>query len=88
MIGVADEQAEWNHGAFTIQIESGRVEVRRADQAPEISLDIMTLSQAFWGQPSLDRLRAAGRVEVLDERAYRLLAGLLPAAMCFLKDGF
>ncbi|BDI33818.1 hypothetical protein CCAX7_58690 [Capsulimonas corticalis] len=87
-IGVTDSQAEWNTGAFALEIEGGAVSVSRTDQAPGMSLDIATLSQAYWGQPSLDRLRAAGRLEVLDEPAYQLLAALLPPATCFLKDGF
>jgi predicted acetyltransferase len=88
VIGVTDGQAEWNNGVFAVIVEAGQVSVTRTDAAPEITLDIATLSQAYWGQPSLDRLRTAGRMEVRDESAYQLLAALLPPATCFLKDGF
>jgi len=55
---------------------------------PGVSLDIQALSQAYWGQPPLDLIRAAGRLTVTDEAQYQVLSQLLPPSVCYLQDGF
>ncbi len=56
--------------------------------APGVVLDIQALTQAYWGQPGLDRLRATGRLSVTDETQYALLSRLLPPRVCYLQDFF
>ncbi len=85
---VADPHCDWNHGTFAVTLEAGQVHVAPSNEPPGITLDIQALSQAYWGQPSLDFLRAAGRVTVTDEAQYTLLSRLLPPHICFLRDFF
>jgi predicted acetyltransferase len=85
---VSDGSCEWNHQTFAIAVEAGQVTAGATQEAPGVSLDIQALSQAYWGQPSLDLLRAAGRLTVADEAQYQLLVRLLPPSFCYLQDGF
>ncbi len=88
VLQVQDGQCEWNDGTFAVSVESGRVTVQAATEAPGVTLDVQTLNQAYWGQPGLDRLRAAGRLSVTDEVQYALLSCLLPPRVCYLQDYF
>jgi hypothetical protein len=51
-------------------------------------MDIQAFSQAFWGTPSLDQIRAAGRIIVRDETAFATLRTILPRATVFTMDFF
>ena len=88
VLQVADGQCDWNNQTFAITADAGQVTVTPTPDAPGVTLDIQTLSQAYWGQPSLDRLRAAERLSVSDESQYALLSWLLPPHICFLRDFF
>lgn len=85
---VSDPTCDWNTGAFAVTVEARQVSAVPTPNVPGVTLDIQALSQAYWGQPALDLLRAAGRVSVSDEAQYDLLSRLLPPAICFLQDGF
>jgi predicted acetyltransferase len=88
ILKVTDDHADWNQQTIAIEMDDGRVTAKAVRGEPGISLDIQTLSQAYWGQPSLDQLRAGGRVSVADEAQYTFLARLLPSSICYLQDGF
>ena len=88
ILGIRDETCQWNDGAFQIEIDGGKARAERSSADADVSMDIQALAQAFWGSPSLDRLRWAGRVDVRDEDAYALLSKLLPSTTCFLADHF
>lgn len=88
VLQVADAQCEWNNGVFAVTLDAGHVTVTASQDTPGVTLDIQTLSQAYWGQPSLDWLRASGRFNVTDEAQYALLSRLLPPHTCFLRDFF
>ena len=88
VLQVSDGSCEWNNQTFVITAEAGRVTAAPSQDTPGVSLDIQALSQAYWGQPSLDLLRAAGRLAVSDEGQYQLLSRLLPPSVCYLQDGF
>ena len=85
---VSDGSCEWNNGTFALTFGGGRVIAEVTTDAPNVSLDIQALSQAYWGQPSLDLLRAAGRLTVMHEAQYQLLARVLPPSVCYLQDHF
>ena len=87
-IAVTDEYADWNQKTFQITIEAGQVSVTTTQAVAGIALDIQTLTQAYWGHPSLGSLRTAGRLSVTDEKQYETLAKLLPPAVCYLQDDF
>lgn len=87
-LGVSDPTCDWNDGAFAVTVEAGQVSAVPTPNTPGITLDIQALTQAYWGQPALPLLRAAGRVSVTDAAQYELLFRLLPPAICFLADGF
>ena len=88
LLQVSDGSCDWNHQTFALTAEAGRVTAEPAQAPPGVSLDIQALSQAYWGQPSLDLLRAAGRLDVRDEAQYQTLSRLLPPSICYLQDGF
>ena len=88
VLQVQDGQCEWNNGTFAVSVEAGHVTVQATTDPPGVVLDIQALTQAYWGQPGLDRLRAAGRLSVSDEAQYALLSRLLPPRVCYLQDFF
>lgn len=88
ILRIGDGHCAWNNGSFAVTLEGGQVSVTPSSTPAGIALDIQALSQAYWGQPSLDRLRAGGRLEVTDETQYAVLSRLLPSTVCFLQDFF
>lgn len=88
ILKVADSQCDWNDDTFAVTVEGGSVAAAASDAEPGVALDIQAFTQAYWGQPSLDRLRTAGRLDVSDEASFALLSALLPPAVCFLADFF
>jgi len=88
VLQVSDGSCEWNNQTFTITAEAGHVTAVTGQAIPGVSLDIQALSQAYWGQPPLDLIRAAGRLTVTDEAQYQVLSQLLPPSVCYLQDGF
>lgn len=88
VIQVADPHCEWNHRAFLLSVDPGTVTAEPTDRPAGISLDIQALSQAYWGWPTLDDLRLAGRIEVADETQFALLARLLPRRVSYIQDFF
>jgi predicted acetyltransferase len=67
VLSVTDEHADWNQQTLALTVEDGHISAAAVQDAPAVTLDIQTLSQAYWGQPSLDPLRISGRVSVTDE---------------------
>ena len=88
VLQVADSQCDWNHQTFAVTLEAGHVTATPTTDASGIALDIQALTQAYWGQPALDLLRAAGRLSVTDEAQYEMLSKLLPPSICYLADHF
>jgi predicted acetyltransferase len=89
-VALRDEHAPWNSGVWRITVEGGRVRCSLAVGSPDpaVTMDIQAASQAYWGTPSLDALRAAGRVDVSDEAAFAWLARVLPATTVYTLDDF
>jgi predicted acetyltransferase len=86
-----DEHAPWNHGTWRITVEAGNVlasTVVGASDSADVSADIQALSQAFWGTPSLETLRRAGRLTVANEAGYELLSRVLPSVPVYTLDHF
>lgn len=88
VLQVSDASCEWNNQTFAVTAEAGQVTAETTTDAPGIALDIQTLTQAYWGQPSLDLLRAAGRLSVTGGAQYQTLSRLLPPSVCYLADDF
>jgi len=87
-IRVRDERAPWNDGVFEVWLEDGKANVSASAAEPDCEIDIQTLSAAYWGKPSLEELRWAGRVIVHDEAAFASLTSLLPPARPYIQDFF
>ncbi|MDR3709010.1 MAG: GNAT family N-acetyltransferase [Capsulimonadaceae bacterium] len=87
-IAVRDKNCDWNNAAFKIAVDQGQVAVSRSVLAPDVTLDIQSLTQAYWGWPSLSALRDADRIAVDSEAGYRLLEAILPPARPFITDFF
>jgi predicted acetyltransferase len=88
VLDLADPVCPWNTGRFAIDSSGDGIHVARTDAPAGVSLDIRTLSQAYWGHPSLDVLRHAGRVTVNDEAQFTTLSRFLPPVPCYLQDFF
>ena len=84
-LALTDPYADWNTGVWKVTTEAGMVSAVRTNEAPQLTFDIQSFSQAFWGTPGLERLRRAGKVAVHDEAAFPLLSALLPSTpvMCW-----
>ena len=88
-LALSDKHAPWNAGTWRVAVENGRIICEKVMGSADVTLDIQTLSQAFWGTPSLQWLRNAGRVDhVADEAAFALLARILPAHPVYTLDDF
>jgi predicted acetyltransferase len=88
-IEVDDPVCEWNRGVFEIVSEHGKTTAQKIPGASsDVSISIQALSQAYWGAPSLERLRSAGVVLVSDELGFEALGRILPPSICFLADDF
>ena len=87
-IAIQDEKAPWNTGTWRLSTDSGAVDVRADSGDAGVTIDIQALTQVYWGSPSLDWLRKAGKIEVRKESDYDLLRLLLPARPVLLLDGF
>lgn len=55
-LNIADQQADWNSGAWEISLEDGRLTARRSPSGADAACDISTLSAIYNGY--LDPLRA------------------------------
>lgn len=87
-LAVHDEHAPWNSGTWQAEFANGEVHVQKTTKSPHISLDIQALSQAFYGTPTLDEIRAVNRLEIHDEQGYRSLQHLLSGPPMWTADGF
>jgi len=88
VLAVSDEMCDWNDRTFKISIDNGRVHIAPSTSAPDVSIDIQALSQAYWGWPSLHSLRTAERLQAHNETGFTLLAELLPQAFVYFADFF
>lgn len=88
VVRILDPHAPWNDGTWQVIAEGGKVEIRDNVGTPAVSTDIAALSQAYWGTPSLNDLRRAGRLDVHDEKSFEFLHRLLPATPVWLADDF
>ena len=87
-VAVADDTADWNHAVWRFDFEGGRARATRAHEEPQVSIDIRQFTQAFFGTPPLDQIRAAGRLDVHDERGYAALRSLLDGPPMWTADHF
>jgi predicted acetyltransferase len=67
VLEVRDAVCEWNDGRW--RLEGG--ECARTDEEPDLALDVSALGSAFLGAVPFEQLRAAMRVEELQEGAVR-----------------
>lgn len=88
VVRIADPTCDWNDGIFKVASEAGRVTVRRSEEIAGVALDIQSFTQAYWGYPSLESLRQAGRIAVADEAQYRFWERLLPPCISYIQDFF
>lgn len=75
---VLDEIVPENRGPWSVRFEPGQVEVSPTQDA-DLVMDVRALSQALLGQPSLNDLAEAGRVDVRSRDALASACRLLPA---------
>ena len=85
---VRDEYAPWNQGVWRAEFSDGRVAVARTSTPAQVSLDIQSLSQAYFGTPTLATVRAAEKITVHDEAGYLALADLLNGPPMWMNDHF
>lgn len=88
VIRVSDDHAPWNSGAWRVSSDGGSVRAVKTDHLPDMAMDIQSLTQAYWGVPSLLELRRAGRIDVNREDGFEFAGRLLPATPVWLADDF
>ncbi len=88
VFALQDETAPWNSGTWRVTAEDGMVTLAPCRDEPGIALDIQALTQAYWGTPSLETLRAWERISVSREADFQLLHALLPSRLVWLADDF
>lgn len=87
-VHIADEQAPWNDGVWQVEFTGEGIGVRKTDDEPQIHMDIQAFSQAFFGSPNADALRANERLAVEDETAFSALAACLDGPPMWMNDHF
>jgi predicted acetyltransferase len=87
-LAIQDESAPWNTGSWRVEFEGGEVSVRPTQDAAQVSLDIQALSQAYFGTPTADEIRAAERLMVHDEYGFAALRDLLDGPPMWINDDF
>lgn len=88
VFAVQDDAAPWNTGTWRAEFDGPKVSVKPTDGAPQVSMDIQALSQALFGLPTPDWLRAAGRLAVHDEAGFAALKTLLDGPPMYINDDF
>jgi predicted acetyltransferase len=83
-----DEAAPWNAGVWKVEFAGGRVLAKPTEHAPQVTLDIQALTQAYMGTPTAVQLRQAGRLTVHDEAGFAALEQLFAGPIAWCNDGF
>jgi predicted acetyltransferase len=88
-VAISDQNAAWNNALWQIECSGSAIAVKQvSDGAPHVSLDIRAFSQAYFGSPTLQELRAAGRLTVHDEEGFNSLCRLLNGPPAWFNDTF
>ena len=88
VVELYDEHAAWNAGRWSITADEGTITVARTTENAGVEMDIRALSQAYWGMPSLDAIRATERMQVHRDTDFEFLCALMPACPVWLTDDF
>ncbi len=88
ILNIHDETALWNSGIWKVSAASGAVEVTASRSDADIDCDIQAITQAYYGCPNLESVRASGRLVVHNEQGYKLLNQLLAGPTVWLNDHF
>ena len=87
-IQIVDSAAPWNEGVWKIEAASGTAAISRADSEPDLSCDIQTFTQIYYGSPGARAVRAHGGLTVTSESAFTLLSTLFDGPPMWLNDHF
>lgn len=87
-LAVTDEHADWNQGVWHIEYENGQTDIRKTEREPQVTLSIQSLSQAYYGTPTLDEVREAGQLQVHEETGFDTLRDLLSGPPMWTCDSF
>lgn len=88
ILKIEDECAPWNTGTWRVECEARTVQVLPSEATPQVTMDIQAFSQAYYGTPGVDALRAADRLVVSDETGYGVFRALLDGPPMWMNDGF
>ena len=87
-VAVRDECAAWNQATWRVEFGQGQSAVAVTHDAPDVSLDIQALSQAWFGTPTVPQLRAAHRLQVHSEAGYNALQNFFAGPPMWLNNHF
>lgn len=87
-LGISDEHAPWNTGTWRVDFDEGHVAIQKTDAAPQLEMTIQTLSQAYYGTPTVAEIREAQHMAVYDERGYETFCQLFAGPSMWTCDGF
>lgn len=90
VVAVTDDRCAWNDRTFAFEFGDGEATVEALPDAPapDLSLDVGSLTQLTTGCIPVDRLRRHDGVTVRDETAAATLAAAYPEETVFLRERF
>lgn len=88
VLSVDDSLADWNDGAFALDVRDGEATCTRVDERPDAAVPITTLSQLFVGHFSVERAALVGDLSIESDDTKTLLDELFPPREVCLSDGF
>lgn len=91
VIEVADDFVEWNDDAFHVAFADGRATCQRVEDgcdAPDVTVDVGTLSQLLVGYRAVERARTDGGLTARDDEAVEVLNRAFPPRPVELSEFF
>lgn len=89
VLELADTCAPWNQGVWRLEAEGGRVEVKKTDRTPDLSLDVAALAPLFSGLITASEAARSRRLTVYRESALQVADRIFaPRCPPFTADWF
>jgi len=88
-LNVDDSFLPWNEGNFTLEIEGGKIEVKKGGTSEaDAQININSLAQMYTGYLKPPTAIKLGRLNVISQEKLDLLNNLFPLYRTYLKDYF
>lgn len=86
-MAVRDRFADWNDGAFRLEVEGGKAEITRDGGQPDFEIGIGALSQMYSGHRSTGQLVRNGAVRIGCDEVQGMLSRMFPPReVCMMEE--